>query len=202
MEAVKQSVWPTQSQKEEFVNRLTAFLRKLRLRQILTVFLASVLLIAGTACSGATTQGANPNNPAVQAGGANNPYKSGGDGYTDLKISTDSKVSPTKAKPQRDQADLQLDSLYLIAAKAELLYPGSETPAGRAEKEAELPIKTDKDFVEPKSGGLNQRNPDLGERVENRVEQAQEAFKDAASFVKNKADEAGQRPEVNPALKK
>ena len=188
------------------MNRLTAFFKKLRLRQVLTVFLAGVLLIASTACSGATTQGANPNNPAVQAGGANNPYKSGGgDSYTDLNMSTDPKVNNTKAKSQPDQANLQL-SLQLIAAnkEAELLYPGAETPAGRAEKEAGFPIKTSKDFLEPEPGGLNQRNPDLGERIENRIEEAQEAFKEAGSFLKDKADEAGERPEFqsNPALHK
>lgn len=185
------------------MNRLTAFLRKLRLRQILTIFLASVLLVTSVACSGANTQGANPNNPAVQAGGANNPYKSGGDNYTDLKISTDAKAN--KAKP-RNQANSQLNSLQLIATnkESELLYPGAETPAGRAKKEAEFPVKTGEDFVQSQPGGLNQRNPDLGDRLQNRVEEAQEAFKDAASFAKDKSDEAGARPEFqsNPALHK
>ena len=186
------------------MNRLTAFFKKLRLRQILTVFLAGVLLIASTACSGATTQGANPDNPAVQAGGANNPYKSGGDNYTDLNMSTDPKVNNTKVKSGDDQANLQLNSLQLIAAKseAEILYPGAETPEGRMQKEAEFPIKTTKDFTEPAPGGLNQRNPDLGERLENRIEAAQNAFKQAGAFVTDKADETGKTPEVNPALKK
>lgn len=187
------------------MNRLTAFFRKLRLRQILTVFLAGVLLIASTACSGATTtQGANPSNPAVQAGGANNPYKGGGSSSANLKISTDPKVNNTKAKSERDQANLQLNSLQLIAAtkESELLYPGGDTPEGRVAKEAEFPVKTSKDFVQPEPGGLNQRNPNLGERVGKRIEKAQEAFGEAGSFVKEKADEAGQRPEAqsNPAL--
>lgn len=185
------------------MNRLTAFLRKLQ-RQILTVFLAGVLLVTSAACSGATTQGANPNNPAVQAGGANNPYKSGGDNYTDLKITTDAKAN--KAKP-RNQANSQLNgSLQLIATnkESELLYPGAETPAGRAKKQAEFPVKTGEDFIQAEPGGLNQRNPDLGDRLQNRVEQAKEAFKDAASFAKDKSDEAGKRPEFqsNPALHK
>lgn len=179
------------------MNNLTAFFKKLRLRQVLTVFLAGVLLIVSTACNSATTQGANPNNPPVQAGGANNPYKGGGDNYTNLKMSTDPKVSKTDVKGKQSN----LDSSIRIAAN-DILYPGAETPAGRAEKEAKLPIKTSKDFTEPKSGGLNQRNADLGDRVENRVEAATDAFKEAASFVKDKADEAGRRPELqsNPAL--
>ena len=170
------------------MNRLTAFFKKLRLRQILTVFLAGVLLIASTACSGATTQGANPDNPAVQAGGANNPYKSGGDNYTNLKMSTDPKVNTTKAQSGRDQANLQLNSLQLIASNAinkevDLLYPGAETPGGRAEKEAQLRIITGEDFTEPEPGGLNQRNPDVKERIENRIEQVQEAFKEDRKSV-------------------
>ncbi len=182
------------------MNKLTAFFKKLRLRQVLTVFLAGVLLIISTACNSANTQGANPNNPPVQAGGANNPYKGGGDKYTNLKMSTDPKVSKTNAKGQ--QSNL-VDNSTLIAAN-DILYPGAETPAGRAEKETELPIKTNKDFTEPKIGGLNQRNADLGERVENRVEAATDAFKEAAGFVKDKSDEAGRRPEFqsNPALHK
>jgi hypothetical protein len=135
------------------VNNLTAFFKKLRLRQVFTVLLAGVLLTISTACNAANVQGANPNNSPVPASG--------------------------------------------------ILYPGAETPAGRAQKETELPIKTSKDFA-PKLGGLNQRNPDLGERAENRVEAATDAFKEAAGFVKDKADEAGRRPELqsNPALHK
>jgi len=136
------------------VNKLTAFFKKIRLRQVLTVLLAGVLLTISTACNSANVQGASPNNPPVPGNG--------------------------------------------------ILYPGAETPAGRAQKETELPIKTSKDFTEPKLGGLNQRNADLGERVENRVEAATDAFKEAAGFVKDKADEAGRRPELqsNPALHK
>ena len=136
------------------MSKLTAFFKKIRLRQVLTVLLAGVLLTISTACNSANVQSANPNNPPEKAGG--------------------------------------------------ILYPGAETPAGRAQKETELPIKTSEDFAQPKLGGLNQRNGDLGERVENRVEAATDAFKEAAGFVKDKADEAGRRPEFqsNPALHK
>lgn len=186
------------------MNKLTTFFKKLQLRRVFTIFLASVLLIFSTACNGATNaQGANPDNPAVQAGGMNNPYKNGGDSYTNQKLSTDPKVTN---KSGRDQANLQLNPLQLIAAanSEDILYPGADEPGGRAKKEAELPIKTNKDFVKPESGGLNQRNPDLGERFENRIEKAQEAFKEAGAFLKEKADEAGERPEAqsNPALHK
>lgn len=190
------------------MKKLIAFFKKLQVRQMLSVFLAGALLIISTACSNATNaQGANPDNPAVQAGGMNNPYKGGGDSYTNQKISTDPKVNKTPGSGQ-NHASLQL-SPQLIAAsredkKSEMLYPAADEPAGRAEKEAELPFITNKDFVKPEEGGLNQRNADVGERLGNRVEKVQEAFKEAGSFLKEKSDEAGARPEAqsNPALHK
>ncbi len=97
------------------MNAVIVFLKKLRLRQTLTVFLGGLLLIVNTACSGANAQGANPQNPAVQAGGANNPYKNGGDKYTNYRMSTDPKITNPKNNQGRDQASLQLSSQLLIA---------------------------------------------------------------------------------------
>lgn len=179
------------------MNGLTAFLKKLRLRQIFSVFVAGLLLIVTTACGNAeNTQGANPNNPPVQAGGANNPYKGGGDKNTDLKMS----------KTGRDQASRELNSQLIIATnrESELLYPGAETPEGRAYKEAELPIKTLKNIEQPQPGGLNQRQEDIGTRLKDRIETVKEAVEEASGFLQEKADEAGARPELrpNPAVKK
>ncbi|HEY9875410.1 MAG TPA: DUF6658 family protein, partial [Candidatus Obscuribacterales bacterium] len=64
------------------MEKLTNLLKKLRLRQILTIFLAGVAIFVTTACNSGDQLGARPNNPPVQAGGANNPHKGGGDGYT------------------------------------------------------------------------------------------------------------------------
>jgi hypothetical protein len=180
------------------VNSLTSFIKKLRLRQFLTVFFAGLLLIVSTACgNAANTQGANPNNPAVQAGGANNPYKGGGDKYTNEKMS----------KSGLDQTSLQLDPQLLIATavnKEGKLYPGAETPEGRAYVESELPIKTEKNIEKPEPGGLIQREGDVGERIQDRLETVGKAFQDASGFLKDKAEEASARPELqkNPALGK
>ncbi|MBD0263796.1 MAG: hypothetical protein ICV78_14030 [Tolypothrix sp. Co-bin9] len=186
------------------MNGLIAFWKKLQLRQIVIVFLAGLLLIVSTACSGANAQGANPENPAVQAGGANNPYKNGGDNYTNYNLSTDPKVSNTKAN-KGDQASIQPSGQLLIAQNDEskILYPGAETPQGRVYKEGELPVITEKDF-RPKQGGLIQREPDLGDRFQDRLNTVQEQVKEASGFLKEKADEANARPELqkNPAVGK
>ncbi len=184
------------------MKHLTAFFKKLRLRQILTVFLAGALLIVTSACNNGDSLGARPQNPPVQMGGNNNPHTNGGDGYTNYKMSTDPNVSKT-ANP-RDRADLQILSNQLIAtSNSEILYPGAETPAGRAAKEKELPIKTSEDFEVSGAGG---RQPIINRSDPNAkiLESIGEEFKEASSFIKDKSDEAGQRPEMqsNPALHK
>ena len=186
------------------MNGLINVWKKLRLRQILTVFVAGLLLIVSTACTQANAQGANPNNPAVQAGGANNPYKNGGDKYVNSHFSTDPKINNSGNKKNRDQANLLTDSQVLIAAnrEAEILYPGAETPAGRIEKENELPIITEKDFQQPEPGGLIQREPNVGTRIKERLETVKENVQEASKFIPEKADEASARPELqkNPAV--
>jgi hypothetical protein len=176
------------------MKKLTDLLKKLRVRQIVTVFIAGLLLIVSTACSSGDVTGANPKNPAVQAGGANNPYKNGGDKYT-RNLSTDS-------KNLRDQASLPSGLLIATHQESEILYPGAETPQGRLEKEKELPLITKKNFQQPEPGNLIQNEPDLGSRVTERLETVKEQFEEAGSFVKDKAGEANARPETqtNPAL--
>lgn len=186
------------------MNGLTNVWKRLRLRQILTVFLAGVLLIISTACSQANPQGANPNNPAVQAGGANNPYKNGGDGYVNSQFSTDPKITNSDSRKKRDQANLPSNSQVLIAANrdSEILYPGAETPAGRIQKENELPLIREEDFQQPEPGGLIQREPNVGTRIKERLETVKENVQEASKFIPEKADEASARPELqkNPAV--
>ncbi|MBD2301572.1 DUF6658 family protein [Nostoc sp. FACHB-190] len=169
------------------MKNLTSLWKNLRLRQVITVFLAGMILIVSTACSSGDVTGANPQNPAVQAGGANNPYKNGGDKYT---------------RNLSNNAYLPSSLLIATNPESEILYPGAETPQGRVEKEKELPIITKKNFQKPEPGNLIQNEPDLGSRVQERLETVKEQFQDASSFVKEKADEASARPELqkNPAV--
>lgn len=169
---------------------LFSSLKQLKLRQIITVTLASLLLIISTACSSVETQAANPKDQPVQMGGMNNPYKSGGDKFTENK--------------NGEKQSSLINSQQLIAAtQEELLYPGAETPEGRKQKEAEMPIINEKSF-QPKSGGTIQREEGLGERFKDRVDTITESVKEASEFLQEKADEASARPELqkNPAVGK
>lgn len=184
------------------MKQFTAFFKKLQLRQILTVVLAGLLLFFSTACNSGDVRGARPENPPVQVGGNNNPNKAGGDGYTKYKASTDPRVNSKTANQERDRADAQLISKQLVATKLEKLYPGAEEPAVPADQQKNLPLINKQDTSEPQPGGLIQREPNLGQRVGERLETVKETFQESAAFLKDKADEAGNRPELqsNPAL--
>lgn len=183
------------------MNKLTNFVRKLKLRQILTVFVAGLALFISTACNNGTATGARPENPPVQMGGMNNPHKNGGDGYTNYKMSTDPNVKGNATKG--DRASLPVISQQLIAAGEDLLYPASDSNGNKFN-----PIVPGSEKVlQPESEAMPAQRQPIVDRTDpdaKILERVGEAFKDAAGFVKDKSDEAGERPELqsNPALHK
>jgi hypothetical protein len=182
------------------MKKLTVFLKQLGLKQILTVLLATVVLFVGTACSG-NIQGARPDNPAVQMGGGNNPYKNGGDTNTNYNISPDPKVSGKATNSKADRADLNIFSNQLIANK-ETLYPGADKQLNRPEVEKALPKKTLEDFETSEPGGQIQRESDLGDRVQDRLGAVKQAVDKASEFLNEGADKAleGNENVDNPGL--
>ncbi|ADI66071.1 DUF6658 family protein [Trichormus azollae] len=176
---------------------LINFCKKLQIRQIITIFVAGILLIVNTACSGVNAQGV-PKSTPVQAGGANNPYQSGRDKYTNLGISTDPKVTAKHGNSEDDQASLPLTSQLLLAVnkEAEILYPGAEKSSGRVRKEAELPIITQEEFKHSEPGGLIQREPDIKTRIQERMETVTESVEKASGFLKENGDEASAKPDL------
>src|ERR671932_644198 len=173
------------------MKKLTVFLKQLRLSQILTVFLATLVLFVGTACNSGDIRGARPDNPPVQAGGANNPYKQGGDNNTNFNLSPDPKVSSEAANSKGNRADLQILSNQLIASE-QILYPDAQPPAKQADVEKSLPKKSLDDVEKPELGGLNQRESDIGDRIQNRLSAVKKTFDKASEFVKEGANEGAE----------
>lgn len=167
------------------MKKLSTFFKQLQLSRILTVFFAAVVLLISTACNSGNVQGARPNNPPVQAGGANNPYKSGGDTHTNLNFSTDPKVNT-----QGKRADLSIFSNQLVANSEDgILYPGAESQIDKREVEKSLPKKTLKDFETAEPGGEIQREENFGDRVKDRLSTLKETFEKASGFIGEDAKE-------------
>ncbi len=180
------------------MKNLVTFVRRLPLRQILTVFLASVMLVVTTACNNGDQMGARPNNPPVQMGGNNNPHTQGGDGYTQYKMSTDPQVK----KAQGDRADRQLVAPQLIAATidsnaGDLLYPGDNAnntanPAIGPRGQQALQKQTQQ-FPKQRQTVIDRSDPN--QKI---LERVGEQFKDASEFLNDTGDAAVQRPEMQP----
>lgn len=73
------------------------------------------------------------------------------------------------------------------------LYQGAEVPAKRPDVERALPKKTLKDFEKSQPGGQIQRESEIGDRVENRLNKVKESFGEASKFIREDAKEAGER---------
>ena len=189
------------------MKKLTVFFKQLRLSQILTVFLATIVLFVSTACNNGDLRGARPDNPPVQAGGANNPYKSGGDTNTNFNLSPDPKVSSKAPQYKGNRADLQIISNQLIAASDKLQYPSGELPGQPADETNNLRKIDLQDFEKPEAGGQIQREANVGDRIKDRLETVKESFGKASEFINEGANEGakaglkGRQAEEAPALR-
>ncbi|MBF2000664.1 MAG: hypothetical protein IGS38_08085 [Synechococcales cyanobacterium M58_A2018_015] len=79
---------------------IPSWLRSFRWLRVLTIVLAGTLVYLTTACNSGDLQGARPQNPPVQLGGQNNPYKQGGDSYTQFKSPAGLSTPSDAAAPQ------------------------------------------------------------------------------------------------------
>jgi hypothetical protein len=78
------------------------------------------------------------------------------------------------------------------------IYPGAETPGKRTDVEKALPKIDQQDFSKSEPGGQNQRQEDLGDRVENRLNTVKKSFDKASEFINKDAKEALDRHENEP----
>lgn len=190
------------------MNTVTAFFKRLRIGQFLTVFMAGVLLFTSTACNSGDVRGARPENPPVQMGGMNNPHKAGGDGYTNYQMSTDPKVNQSPAKAEKNRADLSIVGDRLLASttaesnSSKLLYPGS---APMETDKFDLELGGDKSLLEGPDGQPAKAQPvlDRSDPDANILEKVGAAFKDASGFLKDSAEDAKESSvtKLNPLQK-
>ncbi|HSF76815.1 MAG TPA: DUF6658 family protein [Microcoleus sp.] len=96
------------------MNRLTAFVKKIRAVQILTVFLAGILVLVSTACSRSDMiagKTADQIREEVPSGAVTSEFKGGMNDYSDVDP-RNKKMTSTEAKAQllKDQAQQRIDT--------------------------------------------------------------------------------------------
>lgn len=126
------------------MNKIKSWLKSIKLKQILTIFLAGILMVFSTACNGVFAK------------------------------------APDNVKPVKE------------------IYSGAERPAERPNVEKALPKKTLKDFEKPKPGGEIQRQSDLGDRAQDRLEKVKDTFDKASEFIHDDAAKALERHQESP----
>jgi hypothetical protein len=175
------------------MNSLVSFFKKIRIRQILTVFIAGVALFLTTACNTPTNElGARPNNLPVQMGGNNNPHSRGGDGYTDYQMSTDPSIKNKSTNSRNDRASLvNFDQLIagIDTNAGNLIYPGANS--GNAAN-PDIGHVNPKIFDQQTNEFPSERQPviDRSDPDVKILEKVGEAFKDASSFLKEPTENA------------
>lgn len=97
------------------MNRITAFLKKIRAVQILTVFLAGILVFVSTACNRAdvmaTTKTADQLRQEVPETAATSEYKGGQNQYSDVDPRNENMTSvKAKAQSLKDEAQRRIET--------------------------------------------------------------------------------------------
>lgn len=178
------------------MKQVVSWLKKLQIARLAIVLVAGFALIL-TGCNNGNIQGARPEVPPVQMGGQNNPYKAGGDGYTDYKMSTDPKVSGEhgnrNTKPMM-RSSLLNDGVLVASGDVksnsaqDILYPGDDAertnnpdlgPAGQSVREKL--IKNAKTAAPERQESINRTNPNekILEKIGNQFQQSTDFIKDA-----------------------
>lgn len=167
---------------------MNSFFKKIG--RILAVFVLGIALLSTTACNNGDLRGARPENPPVQMGGSNNPYKTGDDGSTNYKMSTDPRAKD--ASKLRSSADT-LELGQLVAARSiesdaarDLLYPGEKAEASDNPDIGPRGLAVEPEpFPATRQANINRGNPD--EKI---LERIGEQFKEASEFIGDSFDEA------------
>jgi hypothetical protein len=185
-----------------FMNRLTAFVKKVRLGQIITVFLAGILVLVSTACSRTDviadkTAGKTPTadriREEVPSRAVTSEYKGGMNDYSDVDP-RDKKVTTAEAKAQllKEQAQHRIDYKSSNNVGENLRRVGDEGPdklkqiGNKVNEDARAAKRNAEEFGENTQKGL----ANIKENTREGMKGAKEIAKDATQGIRETADDA------------
>lgn len=177
------------------MNRLTTFVKKIRLSQILTVFLAGIFVFLGTACNNTPkvlAKTADQIREEVPAGAVTSEFKGGMNGYSDVDP-RNSNVSEAeaKAKQLKDSAERRITTKSSNDVGENIRRVGEEGPDKLNEIGQKLDENKDafgrnaKEFAENTKQGIE----NIKDNARGGVEGAKDVVKEASTGAKNKVEE-------------
>lgn len=167
------------------MRKLLSFVKAIRLRQILTVFFAGVMLFLNTACSN-SAQARMPNE-SVDRGpkpvGQNQPYVGGMNNFSDTAPGAAAKGSSEKTKSLIDNAQRNItsDDPRDANPRNAKLY---KNPGYAAERTKDTLGKS----IEERTSNLKEEAQKAGERLEESIDRAGDKTKELGQRLQQGAD--------------
>jgi hypothetical protein len=188
-----------------FMKRLTAFLKKVRLGQILAVFLAGILVLVSTACTRTDVMAGKTGSPKigsptadqireeVPSGAVTSQYKGGMNDYSDVDP-RDQNVSTAEAKAQllKEQAQHRIDYKSSNNVGENLRRVADEGPdklnqiGNKVNQDVRAAKRNAEEFGENAKQGI----ANIKDNTREGVKGAKEIAKDATQGVRETADDA------------
>lgn len=186
-----------------FMNRLTAFVKKVRLGQILTVFLAGILVLVSTACT-RTDVIAGPTSDQIReevpSGAVTSKYKGGMNEYSDVDP-RDKNITAAEAKAQflKEQAQRRIDTKSSNNVGQNVRRVGDEGGdklnqiGNKVNENVRAAKRNAEEFGENTKKGL----ANIKDNSREGVKGAKEVAKDATQGVRETADDAASSLQSN-----
>jgi hypothetical protein len=171
---------------EIFMRKLLSFVKAIRLKQILTVFFAGVMLFLNTACS-SSAQAQMPDTKSYDRGpkpvGQNQPYVGGMNNFSDTAPGAAAKGSSDKAKALIDNAEQNITSDNPLDANPRnaKLY---KNPGYAAERTKD----TLGNSFEERTSNLKDEAQRAGERFEKSLDRATDKTKELGQRLQQGAE--------------
>ena len=167
------------------MNKLVSVIKSVRLGQVLTAFLAGVLLLVSTACSGNAQakmpQGDMPRGAGSNPVGQTQPYEGGMNNFSDTAPGQAAKGTAEKTKALIDRAERDINTKGINSVDQYVDNYRSGAPLDERTKNIT-------DNVKGAVKNTADDAKDLGDRVSNATDRAGDKSKELGQRLKNGAD--------------
>ncbi len=185
------------------MNRLTAFIKKNRLRQFLTVFLAGILVFVSTACSGTDVMAGKTSDQIreeVPSEAVTSEYKGGQNQYSDVDPrNANMTQTEAKAKMLKDEAQRRIDTKASSNVGENVRRVANEAPdklkqaGGKLNEDA----RTAKQNIDAFGKNTQKGIANVKENTREGLKGAKEVFKEATEGAKDRVTDGADSAKYN-----
>lgn len=185
------------------MNRLTAFIKKIRLGQLVTVFLAGILVFVSTACSGTDVIAGKTSDQLreeVPSEAVTSVYKGGQNQYSDVDPrNANMTQTEAKAKMLKDEAQRRIDTKASSNVGENVRRVASEGPnkLKQAGDKLDEDVRAAKQNVDEFSKNTQKGIANVKENTREGLKGAKEVVKEATEGAKDRVGEGTESLKYN-----